>query len=183
MAYNKTILQGNLTRYSVSKEGVILNTETGKRLKPYLVRGYPTVDIGYRRGERITRRVHRLVAEAFISNPKRKRTVNHKDGDKENNKVDNLEWATHGENTLHAYKTGLNKGSKGTPKNFSREHLQFLRIKQIQKNITKRKFSIEEASEICEAYATGKFTQQEIADHSGVSRRTIGNLIKGESYA
>lgn len=51
--------------------------------------------------------LHRALAEAFIPNPENKRCVNHKDGNKLNNSLDNLEWATHGENNQHAYDTKL----------------------------------------------------------------------------
>ncbi len=54
--------------------------------------------------------VHHAVASAFIPNPESKKTVNHRDGNKQNNQATNLEWATHSENLLHAHATGLKKG-------------------------------------------------------------------------
>lgn len=54
-------------------------------------------------------KVHQLVAQAFIPNPKKLKEINHIDGDSLNNKIDNLEWCTHSENAIHAIKIGLRK--------------------------------------------------------------------------
>ena len=68
--------------------------------------GYLLVDL-YKDNKQKTVRVHRLVAEAFIPNIENKETVNHLDGDKSNNKVNNLEWATFKEQNEHFYKKNL----------------------------------------------------------------------------
>ncbi len=60
--------------------------------------------------------IHRMVAEAFVANPNSDRIVNHKDGNKLNYLPENLEWCTYSHNMKHAYKLGLNKGSKGRGK-------------------------------------------------------------------
>ena len=57
--------------------------------------------------QKMTFKIHREVAKAFIPNPNNLPQVNHKDGNKKNNAVDNLEWVTSRENALHAIKTGL----------------------------------------------------------------------------
>lgn len=76
--------------------------------------GYQCVDL-YRNNTQKTIRVHRLVAEAFVENTDGKETVNHKDGDKTNNRVENLEWATAKEQNEHLYRNRL-KSEEGINK-------------------------------------------------------------------
>lgn len=84
----------------------LTNTETitrrGKVLKPLFNRGYYYVALSS--GNKVIRKsIHRLVAETFIPNNLNKPQVNHKDGNKKNNNVKNLEWATQSENQLHRF--------------------------------------------------------------------------------
>lgn len=73
--------------------------------------GYKKVEL-CKDGKRKSFKVHRLVAIAFIPNPDNKPEVNHIDGNKINNNIDNLEWVTSSENSVHAYETGLNSNKK-----------------------------------------------------------------------
>ena len=76
------------------------------------LKGFLATDL-YKDNSRSTKRVHRLVAEAFIPNPDGKPEVNHIDGNKHNNRVSNLEWVTSKENCRHAWDKGIMTPSRG----------------------------------------------------------------------
>ena len=81
------------------------------KVKERLVRGtiMNTGYIGVSFDSTHRKAVHQVVAEAFFGVPEYRRTVNHKDGDKTNNRIENLEWVTYARNNAHARETGLNK--------------------------------------------------------------------------
>jgi hypothetical protein len=110
-------------RYEVSSQGRVrtyANGRHGNKEHPRIMAlkkttgGYPTVGLykPFYGGKCDYHMVHRLVAELYIQNPENKKTVNHIDGNKENNRVENLEWATPSENSLHAVKMGLSVPSQ-----------------------------------------------------------------------
>ncbi len=87
--------------YVINEQGQIF-TDAEKEVQLFdNRRGYLVVSLKGPDGKRVRRRVHRLVAEAFIPNPKGLPVVNHKDGNKHNNRLDNLEWVSYRENTSH----------------------------------------------------------------------------------
>jgi hypothetical protein len=92
--------------YEISNFGRVFNARHNRFLKPFIKFGYEYVTLYYKNEQKDVR-VHRLVALAFIPVRENAPEVNHDDGDKEYNYVENLEWSTRSENMLHAFRIGL----------------------------------------------------------------------------
>ncbi len=93
--------------YAVTRDGRIWSFKSKGWLKPKIRKDkYKSVSLS-NEGKRKGFYVHRIVASAFLPNPLNFPVVNHIDGDKGNNNVENLEWCTNSHNTIHAYETDL----------------------------------------------------------------------------
>ena len=144
--------------YLVSDQGRVFNFKFKKFLKPLKNQyGYFRVNL-WKNGIVKTHRIHRLVALAFIPNMFGKRTVNHIDGIKTNNYVENLEWATDKENNQHAWGNGLQKPKKGIKNGNS-------------------KLSESQVLEIRKLYASGNYYQKDLAKIFNVGKSLIGYIV------
>ena len=108
-----------------------------------------------------TYRVHRLVAEAFIPNPNGYDTVNHIDGNKDNNCVDNLEWCDRNKQMQHAYKLGL-KQPVHTNRKLSDDDIRYIR-----KNYK---------------WQSQEFGTVALSKKFGVTNKVIGDVVRGIHY-
>lgn len=141
----------NVTNYEVSDLGQIRNTKTNYILKGRLSKsGYLQVSLTDKETKKQKNYyIHRLVAIYFLENLDNKREVNHKDGNKLNNNVDNLEWVTPSENQKHRQKIlGKTKTSQRKIGKFNKDHVlieEYPSIVDAAKSFGKSRVNIDNA--------------------------------------
>jgi len=154
--------------YEVSSFGNVRNSKTGRILKQGKKGGYCSV--GLMGNATRTKSVHQLVARAFIPNPENKPQINHLDKNRLNNNVNNLEWSTNKENSIHR-----SKGVKQT----TNQNLEIYRINTSTNEIVEKYNSIEDASKyILENNKTLKFNNI----RSGISMAINGKQLTAYGY-
>jgi len=119
------------THYYISSNGLIWSLYKEELLKTYINDGYKYIKLGSGK-ERKSHRVNRLVCEAFNENPNNYDLVNHKDGIKTNNYIDNLEWVNHSQNTLHSINVIGNKYNN-TKKNIEKKPSSYVELEWLKK--------------------------------------------------
>lgn len=124
--------------------------------------GYAICGVKLKDGRRLSKRVHRMIAEEFIPNPHKKPQVNHIDGDKWNNRVENLEWVTAKENRKHAVNSGLLRDKAEDNGNSKLTNSDVYRIREL--------------------YSTGLLKQAELSLIFGVSQVEIGNIVRKDNW-
>jgi len=158
--------------YQVSSHGRVMRVAGGQGtwaeriLRPRKGRnGYVRVGLS-RGGENEDAYIHRLVAEAFLGlQPSPDHEVNHKNGIRDDNRVENLEWVTRSQNLKHAYRTlGVE------PRNLRGE------------DIGNSRLTYQEVRQLRRLYMSGEYTQAELARRFGVSQSTVSRTIRGETW-
>ena len=119
--------------------------------------------------------VHSLVVDAFLPKINGKNYTNHKDGDKLNNHISNLERCTQKENIHHAFDNGLMGFDMIT------EDERLKRIEE-KRNKVWHKISYNDSLDISNAYNLGCFTQKEIADAYSIDQKLVHNIITGKAW-
>lgn len=161
-------VEGFENLYMVSNKGNVKGLKSGKILSNKRVDGSGYIQVALRKdGKAKELRVNRLVAQHFLLSPadKDKITVNHKDGVKTNNAVENLEWSTLSEQMQHAYDNGLKKPIRGS-------------------SHTSSKLTDEQVEEIKNKYQRYKkgFGSVALAIEYGVESTTILRVVSGKRY-
>jgi hypothetical protein len=143
--------------YEVSNRGRVRSLDRVRIIKGKVLKqmdngsGYKKVTL-CKNGKYTQRYVHRLIGKGFLKNKKNKETINHKDGNKSNNDIKNLEWATYKENERHKL---LNFGNKIT---------------------------LRHAQEIKKKYKTGSYTQKQLANEYGLDQTYISKITLNRAW-
>lgn len=154
--YKNIHLNGEESQYIIYDNGKVYNTKTKKFLQGTSKTGYLVYNLRFN-GKRYYKLAHRLVAEYFLNNLEKLPVVNHKDGNKLNNNVNNLEWVTYSENNLHAYNNGL---------------------KERTNSISERnKINLELTGEEWKQYNDTNFY---ISNFGRIKNNATGNILKGK---
>lgn len=157
--------------YQVSNSGIILSVKRNKYRKIRTDKfGYSIIGLN-KGGKQYQFFVHRIVAEVFIPNPDNLAEVNHIDGNKQNNRAENLEWCSHYENIHHAFDTGL-MPRQLKPKKVERKREKGVKLTAIQ------------VAEIRSQYIHGDLTFgcKPLARKYGVTPATIRQIARREIW-
>jgi hypothetical protein len=158
--------------YSVSESGHVWSypkvwggktsnqSHAGCWLKPVNDSGYPRVSL-YKEGTKQQFHVHRLVAEAFIPNQGNLPEVNHINGLKDDNRVENLEWCTSAQNTRHNILLG--KTQRGRKAHFN-------------------KLTEDQVRELRKRYSDGGTTHRSLAKDYGIARSAVWSILTGKNW-
>lgn len=152
--------------YSVSDDGKVLNRKLRKKLHPSPDgKGYMRVCLR-KNGLSYNKSVHQAMAVAFLGDKRATKTVNHKNGIKSDNRLENLEWLTNAQNMAHAAKLGLRphpdmRGERNNSAVLSTEDIEYIRLR----------------------YNSGSLYQRELAKEYNVTQQTISDIIRGHSWA
>ena len=149
--------------YSINENGEIRNDKTNKILSQTLNsgNGYMCIDL-YFNNKRTKYCVHRLLAEAFLPNPENKPCIDHIDGNRQNNALENLRWATYSENNSRFGTIGVNSHA--------------IIVKRYEEKRNKRGGGHLEWAEIVETKRYDRIT--DIANELGVTIGNISQMIK-----
>ena len=154
------LINGEITKYLIDSRGFVISTAYRGHpgIKRTLVHshdvdGYCIITLNHK-GKKYTRKIHRLVAEYFIPNPNNLPQVNHKNGNKNDNDVRNLEWMSGLDNIRHAMDTNL------------RYRINFE----------------EYIHDVCRLISENKLSIPEISDETGISQSTIRKILKKKQW-